>query len=215
MSTEPKFQRYVSRRDGKQQTFDVALGATASSFWVRRVGAAPGAEAQAGSETTSVTTPVASGTSAVGPEVPGSPGAPFEVSWYTIGHGRVLLRIDGRVRIARIVQSSPTEFLIEMGGRLFPVRADDEITARALHHKSAAARATGPVALLAPMPGTVVNVLVDEGEAVVQGQAVLVMEAMKMQNELAAPISGRVRGLKVHSGQAVEARARLCEIVPE
>ncbi|MEZ4648636.1 MAG: biotin/lipoyl-containing protein [Candidatus Eisenbacteria bacterium] len=141
-------------------------------------------------------------------------GDPIEVSWNPIGHGRVLLRIGGRVRIARIAQSTPQEFVVEMDGRQIPVRADDEITARALLQKASTGVASGPSKILSPMPGTVVNVLVDEGESVAKGQAVIVIEAMKMQNEITAPIAGTVHGLKAAAGQAVEARALLCEIVP-
>ncbi|MCA9755643.1 MAG: hypothetical protein KDA27_07570 [Candidatus Eisenbacteria bacterium] len=139
---------------------------------------------------------------------------PIEVSWNPIGHGRVLFRIGGRVRIARIAQSTPQEFIVEMDGRQIPVRADDEITARALHQKAASGAASGPAKLLAPMPGTIVNVLIDEGESVAKGQPVIVIEAMKMQNEITAPIAGTIHGLKAGAGQAVEARALLCEIVP-
>lgn len=182
MSPERKYQRFVTRQEGSERSFDVALGGP-SSFWMKRVES-------------------------------GTAGREFEVSWLSIGHGRVLLRIDGRVRLARIVQNSAQQFLIEIDGRQIPVRADDEITARALHHKAGSSDPTGPVKLLAPMPGTVVNVLIDEGEVVAKGQTVLIIEAMKMQNELVAPAAGTVRGLKVQSGQAVEARAPLCEIVP-
>ena len=200
MSEERKFQRFVSRQEVAQTTFDVAAG-DPSIFWVRRVQPAPENGPGSGSPDPS-------------PPTDRAPGVEFEVSWRAIGHGRVLLRIGGRVRVARIAQSSPQEFLIEIGGRQIPVRADDEITARALYQRAATGASTGPVKLLAPMPGTVVNVLVDEGETVAKGQPVFVIEAMKMQNELAAPIAGTIQGLRAQAGQALEARALLCEIVP-
>ena len=65
--------------------------------------------------------------------------------------------------------------------------------------------AAGPVAVSAPMPGKVVRILTAEGEEVRQGQGLVVVEAMKMQNELGAPKSGRIRAVRVTEGQAVNA----------
>ena len=70
----------------------------------------------------------------------------------------------------------------------------------------------GPLKLIAPMPGKIVKVLVQEGEAVEAGRGVLVMEAMKMENELKASKAGTVREIKVKEGQAVEMGALLLVI---
>jgi len=66
--------------------------------------------------------------------------------------------------------------------------------------------------LRAVMPGKVVAVLVEVGTAVEVGQGVLVIEAMKMENEIAAPRSGTVQEIKVQPGQAVEAGELLAVI---
>jgi biotin carboxyl carrier protein len=71
---------------------------------------------------------------------------------------------------------------------------------------------TGPLKLSAPMPGKIVKVLVAVGDAVEPGRGVLVMEAMKMENELKASRSGTVREIKVKEGQAVEMGALLLVI---
>jgi biotin carboxyl carrier protein len=63
--------------------------------------------------------------------------------------------------------------------------------------------ATGDVTIKAPMPGLVVNVLVATGDVVEQGQRVVVLEAMKMQNDLTTPRAGIVRAIKTAQGQAV------------
>lgn len=62
----------------------------------------------------------------------------------------------------------------------------------------------GPLRVSAPMPGKIVRVLVQAGQAVAAGQGLVVMEAMKMENELRAPRPGTVRELAVGEGQAVE-----------
>ncbi len=63
----------------------------------------------------------------------------------------------------------------------------------------------GPVKLIAPMPGKVVRVLADENTEVEAGQGVIVVEAMKMQNELKSPKKGIVRRIMAGSGAAVNA----------
>jgi biotin carboxyl carrier protein len=70
-------------------------------------------------------------------------------------------------------------------------------------------RAKGPTRVSAPMPGKVVRVLAGVGDDVAAAQGLLVMEAMKMENEMRAPRAGRVREVYVREGQAVETGAPL------
>jgi biotin carboxyl carrier protein len=70
----------------------------------------------------------------------------------------------------------------------------------------------GPVAVLAPMPGRVVKVLVTPGSAVVARQGLVVVEAMKMENELRAPRAGTVAEVRVREGAPVDANAVLVVI---
>lgn len=69
--------------------------------------------------------------------------------------------------------------------------------------------AHGPARVQAPMPGKIVRVLVPVGQEVAAGQGLVVMEAMKMENELRAARAGRVREVKVAEGQTVETGALL------
>jgi biotin carboxyl carrier protein len=70
----------------------------------------------------------------------------------------------------------------------------------------------GPASIDAVMPGKVVRLLVAEGDEVEEGQGLLVLEAMKMENEVCAPKAGTVCGLAVEAGVAVESGQRLCVI---
>jgi biotin carboxyl carrier protein len=70
----------------------------------------------------------------------------------------------------------------------------------------------GPQRIEAPMPGKIVRVLVKEGDAVQEGQGLVVVEAMKMENELRSPKSGVVRELSAQEGQPVEAGAKLAVV---
>jgi biotin carboxyl carrier protein len=61
----------------------------------------------------------------------------------------------------------------------------------------------GTAVVLAPMPGLVMRVLVTPGEAVLEGQGVAILEAMKMENEIRAPRPGVVKAVHVMAGKAV------------
>ena len=67
----------------------------------------------------------------------------------------------------------------------------------------------GPQTIESLMPGKVVRIMVQEGEKVAKGQGLMVIEAMKMENEIESPKEGKVASLKVDVGQAVESGAAL------
>jgi len=75
-----------------------------------------------------------------------------------------------------------------------------------------AARDSGPSRILAPIPGKVVAVKVEPGDEVEPGQALVVLEAMKMENELAADQAGKVAAIHVAAGETVEGGELLVEL---
>jgi biotin carboxyl carrier protein len=75
-----------------------------------------------------------------------------------------------------------------------------------------ARRETGPAAVRSPMPGKVVKVLVKAGDEVKAGQGVVVVEAMKMENELKAPRDGKVKQVSAEEGRTVESGQTLALI---
>jgi len=93
-------------------------------------------------------------------------------------------------------------FEVHVHGQVYRVRLADE-RARALASLAGGAHASGDANIRAPMPGLVSNLLVEEGAEVQRGQAVVVLEAMKMENDLPAPRAGIVKNLRVSKGQAV------------
>jgi biotin carboxyl carrier protein len=90
------------------------------------------------------------------------------------------------------------------------VRLNGGRTDRAQH--AATAARSGPLRIGAPMPGKVVRILVKSGDAVRAGQPVVVVEAMKMENELRADRDGTVAEVHTHEGMSVEAGALLIVI---
>lgn len=103
-------------------------------------------------------------------------------------------------------------YTLWIDGFRFEVEALDERT-RAIRELSAAtAKPSGPAPLVAPMPGMIVRVNVGEGDAVHAGQGLVVMEAMKMENELRAAAAGNIKRVHVSPGTAVEKGALLLEM---
>lgn len=103
-------------------------------------------------------------------------------------------------------------YAVSLDGHTFAAEALDERT-RAIRDLSAAsAAAAGPSPLVAPMPGLVVRVAVAVGDQVAAGQGLVVMEAMKMENELRAVSAGTVKAVHAVAGSAVEKGTVLVEL---
>lgn len=116
---------------------------------------------------------------------------------------------EGRRSVdAYIVPSrTPGAFEVHVAGRRVPVQLRTGSLAR--RRDAGGAHGSGPQRVVAPMPGKVVRVLVKPGDAVKARQGLVVVEAMKMENELKAARDGRVREVSVAEGQSVEAGAAL------
>lgn len=103
-------------------------------------------------------------------------------------------------------------YTLWLDGWRFEVEALDERTQTIRDLSGAAAGPSGPAPLKAPMPGLIVRVSVQVGDQVQAGQGIVVMEAMKMENELRATAAGRVKSVLATPGTAVEKGALLVEL---
>ena len=128
---------------------------------------------------------------------------------------------SGDVRRRLLVAGRSVPFVVDVGGHAhwrlstdghrFDVEVLDE-RARAVRAAGAARGGGSADPLRAPMPGRIVRVLVAEGQAVEAGQGLVVMEAMKMENELKATGAGTVAAVRVEPGDRVEKGATLVEM---
>jgi biotin carboxyl carrier protein len=164
-------------------------------------------------------------------------GASHEVSVEPLGDGRVRVTRGGRSRVfdarrvGQATRASTFSLVEENGGPQTIVDVDGTapdlvvtvrnvsvpikvVDARKQRAASVTAKreASGPIAVKSPMPGKVVKVLVAAGDSVKAGQGVVVVEAMKMENELKAPRDGTISEVKAREGQAVEAGAELVRV---
>lgn len=138
---------------------------------------------------------------------------------------------DGEPGVADAVETAPNIFSVLLAGRsheVFVTPSPDgqvQLQTRGLEfsaevtdprswrgRRHSGAEAEGRQQIAAPMPGKVVRVLVKAGDAVEAGQGLLVVEAMKMQNEIRSPKSGTVERVAVAEGQAVNAGEVLCVV---
>jgi biotin carboxyl carrier protein len=102
--------------------------------------------------------------------------------------------------------------LVRVDGNPAPVRVVDPRLRFSRRQRDAAAGGEGRRVVVAPMPGRVVKLLVERGQTVAARQGVVVVEAMKMENELRAPRAGTVSEVLVSEGMSVEAHATLMVI---
>jgi biotin carboxyl carrier protein len=146
-----------------------------------------------------------------------------------------VVHVDGHTTTARIadVEGTPVRMLtvgdevhrivvrpagargrytIWVDGFRHEVEALDERMRAIRELADATAGPAGPAPLVAPMPGMIVRVNVQAGEQVVPGQGLVVIEAMKMENELRATSAARVKAVLARPGSAVEKGALLVEL---
>jgi len=109
--------------------------------------------------------------------------------------------VEGRSFEARVIRTG-AGMRLELDGRRFTAEVRDP---RDRGQKPAAALGSGRQSVAAPMPGKVIRVLVREGDAVEVGQGLVVVEAMKMQNEMKALRDGNVVEVRVRDGETVSA----------
>jgi acetyl-CoA/propionyl-CoA carboxylase biotin carboxyl carrier protein len=128
------------------------------------------------------------------------------------GRYRESARIPGAHRQER-------EITVELGGKRFDVRFTERLGGRSGQLKPKppepgrrTTRGTGDEVIIAPMQGTIVKTLRAEGDQVEQGDPILVLEAMKMENLILSPREGWIKALLVKPGDSVERGASLAEI---
>jgi len=136
--------------------------------------------------------------------------------------GRWSCRVDGREVDVDAVLARPNVLSLRLGNKAYEVkceRVDADIhiwvgsrrfaaevrDPRSLRSRSRSAEEQGPRKLTAPMPGKVVRILLTPGTEVEAGAGVLVVEAMKMQNEVKSPKKGTIQKILVSEGAAVNA----------
>lgn len=139
-------------------------------------------------------------------------GRVFQVDFDSI-HGQPVfsLLLDGR-SFEGFVYSGEEQLEVLLMGRQFPVKVEDEREKRLRAAAGSSVSEAGEFYLKSPMPGMVVSIPIAEGQAVEKGQVLVLLESMKMQNELKAPRAGTIHRIRVRAGESVEQKQTLLSV---
>ena len=138
-----------------------------------------------------------------------------EANCQTVGPGVYSILLNGKTYEAFVSKQGgdahgTNPYVVTVAQRRYAVELNDP---RQWSRSGSSVNADGPQEIVAPMPGKIVKILVVEGQLVSRDQGLLVMEAMKMQNELRAPRDGRIERIYGKEGAGVESGARLLRLV--
>jgi len=120
----------------------------------------------------------------------------------------LVANINGKVLIARREERDGSDYLIRLNGRLLKVSLEGR--ERLSHDAGISETVLGPVVITAPMSGRIVSLKASPNTSVTKGQPLAVLEAMKMENEIASPKTGIVKEVYVKPGTLVKAGEQLC-----
>jgi biotin carboxyl carrier protein len=134
-------------------------------------------------------------------------GESFRLDLLSSGGGEMELRLKGR-RWCAFVAGNRDERFVFLNGRLFVFRLPDETEDPEL------ADSLGGPNLVSQMPGTIVKLLVQPGQTVGEGAGLFIIESMKMETEVAAPVAGTVAAIHIAAGQTVGMGEPLIDIEP-
>jgi 3-methylcrotonyl-CoA carboxylase alpha subunit len=137
-------------------------------------------------------------------------GVPVEVAAQALGDGRLKLSTPGGSLVAEVTPAGRRRF-VRLGTLEFVLDLEPGGRARGGREPESAAAGRG---LEAPMPGVVTRVMVSAGDAVESGQALLAIEAMKMEHLIRAPRRGVVRVVRARAGDMVAGGAAVIELEP-
>lgn len=122
------------------------------------------------------------------------------------------LLVNGKAFTVYFAEANGKKYF-SIGGEQFCIE-ETKSEASAASGAGATAVDEAPVAA-SPMPGKVVKILVREGDQVEQGQGLVIVEAMKMENEIKSPVKGKVEKVNFKSGDLVDAAQPIIELEPE
>jgi biotin carboxyl carrier protein len=140
-------------------------------------------------------------------------GKTYEVDFESVsGQPVYSLIVDGKSHES-YVQQGDDNWQVLLRGRLYPVTVEDEREKRLRAAAGGGVAETGEFHLKAPMPGLVVAIPVNEGQEIKKGQVILILESMKMQNELKSPRDGTIGRIRVKTGESVEQKQTLLSVM--
>ena len=139
-------------------------------------------------------------------------GEPRNVDFLSLGPALYSVITDNH-SLEVVVDGDNGQYQVLMLGHLYEAQVLDERALMMAQRRGTLSTGSGDVH--SPMPGLIVDVIVDAGDLIEPGQTVVILESMKMQNELKSPIAGTVESVHCSAGQTVDKNALLVVIKTE
>lgn len=139
-------------------------------------------------------------------------GKPYEVDFETVSGQPVFSLLINQRSHEAYVYPDEGEWDVLLQGIQYPVTVEDERERRLRASFAGGPTPSGEFYLKAPMPGLVVSILVVAGQEVATGDVLVILESMKMQNELKSPRDGKIARIRVEEGDNVERKETILSV---
>jgi len=136
----------------------------------------------------------------------------YEVDFQQLSEGGILSLLLNNHSLEAIVEERENSWEVLIHGELYSVDVQDERAYRLARARGTVAEITGEATIKSPMPGLIIDVLVVPNQVVQKGDKVVILESMKMENELRSPRDGVVKHVYVEPGASVEKNQVLATI---
>jgi biotin carboxyl carrier protein len=139
-------------------------------------------------------------------------GESYDINFQQLSEGGILSLLLNNHSLEAIVEERDGAWEVLIRGELYTVQVQDERAYRLAKARGITAEVIGEAAIKSPMPGLIIAVPVEEGQLVSKGDQIVILESMKMENELRSPRDGVVKRLHVKPGESVEKNQPLATI---
>ena len=139
-------------------------------------------------------------------------GRPYAVDFQQLSEGGILSLLLNNHSLEAIVEERENGWEVLIRGELYSVDVQDERAYRLARARGTVAEITGEATIESPMPGLIIDVLVEPNQVVQKGDKIVILESMKMENELRSPRDGVVKHVYVAPGASVEKNQVLATI---
>ena len=131
-------------------------------------------------------------------------GEPYQIDFQTLGEGGLLSLLVNNHSVEAAIEQREEAWEVLIRGELYSVQVQDERLLLLNQVQGKTGGVKGEMTVKSPMPGIIVRVPVAVGDTVQKGAAVIILESMKMENELKSPRAGKVKRVFVENGMSVE-----------
>ncbi|MDO8550268.1 MAG: biotin/lipoyl-containing protein [Ignavibacteria bacterium] len=131
-------------------------------------------------------------------------GKEYNYSLSKLNNNTYKLFVDNKSFLITARKNGGSEFIVTLEGQVIETKVLSALKEKAANLIEAKAAKHSITIVKSPMPGMILKIKKKAGDEVMQGDSVLILEAMKMENDIRSPVSGKIKEVKIIEGQAVE-----------